>query len=243
MCTIGATIDKETTIFKNCDLIDTTLFYEPKIKQGKCRYIAFSRKGNPGIYAGINEFGLGIVAADTYTKKKYTEEPTTAAYIFNGYEKTVASFKNVDVGLNFLKKYYSSKVCIPDMLLLADKKKAAVFEFIPEKEFGIKVWSKGVVLRTNQFLILKGGKDRNEDVESYVRYDAATKLLADKISIAEILKNHSRGLSKFSVCRHGNKGEFNTQASIIMYAGEKVNAQYVINDSPCHANYKTIELC
>ncbi|MBI4652927.1 hypothetical protein HY750_01605 [Candidatus Kuenenbacteria bacterium] len=110
MCTIGGKINKKLTLFKNCDLIKNTKFYKPQIKKGKYKYIAFTRQGRPGIYAGINQFGFGIVAADTYTKKKYKAKPHTIDNILKGYEKTIVDYKNVDEGIAFLKKYFTSKI-------------------------------------------------------------------------------------------------------------------------------------
>ncbi|MFH1838616.1 MAG: carcinine hydrolase/isopenicillin-N N-acyltransferase family protein [Candidatus Kuenenbacteria bacterium] len=243
MCTIGGKINKKLTLFKNCDLVKNIEFYKPKIKKGKYKYIAFTRRGISGLYAGINQFGLSIVAADTYTKKRYKAKPYTVYNIFKCYEKIIADYKNVDDALNFLKKYYTSKICVPDLIIIGDKKKIAVFEFIPKKKFGIEIIKKGNILRTNQFKILKGGKNKNEDPESYIRYNNAFKIINKNISFTKLLKDHHDGPSKFSICRHGKKSEYKTQASIIMATGKKIKAYYIINNYPCKEHYKEIELC
>ena len=242
MCTIGAKISRKLTLFKNCDLIEDSNFYKPKIKKGIYKYIAFTREGRPGLYAGINQFGLGIVTADTYTKKIYKAKPHTIYNIFKGYEKTIADYRNVDEGINFLKKYYTSKINVPDLIILGDKEKIAVLEFIPKKKFGIKIIKKGNILRTNQFKILNGGKNKNEDLESYTRYNNALKIINKNCSFIKLLKDHHNGPSKFSICRHGKKGEYKSRASVIMVAGKKIKAYYIINNYPCKDLYRKVEL-
>lgn len=244
MCTIGGYIDnKTTTTFKNCDLINNTTFFTPVIIQGKYRYIAFQREGRPGIYAGINEYGLSIVAADTYTKKEYEEGPNTVDNIFMAYERTIANHKNIDDALPFLKGFYSTKITIPDMIILADRQKIVVIEFTPGMKFGIKECTNGHVARTNQFRILSGGKNRLEDPESFIRYDTVSKLQTTNEPTPLILNDHTNGPSQFSVCRHGKRGEFNTQASIILTTDDKTTeAKYIINNHPCNDVYSTVTL-
>ncbi len=247
MCTIGSTLNNELIIFKNCDLIKETKFYKPKIRKGKYKYLAFARRGKPGLWAGINQFGLGIVAADTYTKKKYRAKPYTLYNIFKGYEKTVSDFKNVDEAINFLKEHYKNKIkVVPDLIIVADRNQMAVFEFIPPDKFGIRIKNKGYILRTNQFRILKGGRDENEDPESYIRLNNALKIIQKNDSLSSIkrlCKNHKNGPGKFSICRHGKTEEHKTQASVIMTAGKEVKAYFIVNNFPCKGKYQEVKLC
>jgi hypothetical protein len=246
MCTIGAVLKTELILFKNCDLKKNTLFYQPKIKKGKYKYLAMTRKGRPGCWAGINEFGLGIVAADTYTKKEYMAKPYTTYNIFKGYEKTISDHKNVDDALVFLKDYYKKKIKhVPDLLILGDKKKIAVFEFIPPNKLGIKIKNKGFILRTNQFKLLDGGKNKKEDPESYIRFENALRFVkkANLSSIKMLCSDHKDGPSKFSVCRHGKKGEYKTRASVIMTARKNIKSYYILNNNPCNMSYKKVKLC
>ncbi len=249
MCTIGAALkNKGVILFKNCDLDKKIKFHKPKKERGHFNYIAFTRENRPGIWAGINEFGLGIATADTYTKKKYKAKPYTIHNIFKGNEKTIAENKDVNGAIKFLKKYYKEKIkYVPDLIIVGDKKKIAVFEFTPPNRFGIKIKKKNYILRTNQFKILKGGLSRKEDLQSYTRIDNAKEIMSKSTSlnsIKKLLRNHKTGPSKFSVCRHGKKGESKTQASAIMQADKnRVRAFYVINNFPCKEKYKEIELC
>ena len=242
MCTIGAVYGgKELILFKNCDMVKKGKFYRPKKRKGKYEYLAFTRKGRPGLWAGINEYGLGIVAADTYTKKEYKAKKSVVDEIFRGYEKAIADFKTTDEAVKFLKKFYKSRIkIVPDLLILADRKKATAFEFTPPNKFGLKSVSKGFVLRTNQFKILGGGKNRKEDPESHIRFANALALLKKDSSvkgIERLCRNHRSGPGKCSVCRHGKKGGYKSQASAIMVAGKGVKAHYIINGFPCKQDY------
>ena len=248
MCTIGAiNFNQKLILFKNCDLKKDIIFNKPKRLKGKYNYLAFTRKGRPGLWAGINQFGLGIVAADTYTKKIYKTKPYTIYNIFKGYEKTISNHKNVDEALNFLKDFYKNKIkVVPDLVMVADKNKMAVLEFIPPNNFGIQIKKGGYLLRTNQFKILKGGRNKNQDPESHVRFENALKKIKKSKSVNSVIslcRDHTSGPSKFSICRHGKNNEFKTQASVIMTVGKTVKAYYIINKFPCQAKYQTIELC
>ena len=70
MCTIGTVFDGSTVCtFKQCDLTDPTTFYVPEQRQGKAgSYLAMTRAGKPGLWAGANEQGVSFVAADNYTR-------------------------------------------------------------------------------------------------------------------------------------------------------------------------------
>jgi len=247
MCTIGASINKELILFKNCDLTKEVKFDKPKILKGKYKYLAMTRKGKPGCWAGINENGLGIVAADTYTKKEYKSNKKVTENIFKGYEKTISDYKDVKEALEFLKQWYKNKIKkVPDLLVIADRKNMAVFEFTPPNKFGIKIKKKGFVLRTTQFKILKGGKDRKQDPESHIRFDNAFQIIKKSISLKSIKSlccDHKDGPSKFSVCRHGKKGEYKTGASVIFKVNKNIKAYYIINNNPCKAKYKEVILC
>lgn len=130
------------------------------------------------------------------------------------------------------------------MLILGDRKKIAAFEFSPPNKFGIGVKTKGFVLRTNQFKILKGGKGKKEDPESYSRFINASDFIK-KGSITDIKNlccDHQDGPSRFSICRHGIEEEYRTMASVIMVIGDKIKINYVLNSKPCRKKYKEIEL-
>lgn len=246
MCTIGAVINKKTILFKNCDLIKITHFYNPEVRQGKYKYIAFSRKGRPGIWAGINEKRLGIVAADAYTKDKYKLKPHTANKIFKAYEKLVADFPNLKTGEKFLKNYYLRKIRVPDLIIIADKKSAEVIEFTPPNKWITKKIKKGFLVRSNHFILSAGAVKREDDLSTYIRYETAYNLLS-KIKtlingIKNLSKNHQSGPGINSICRHGKKNGYKTQASTIMVADKKISAYYIINQFPCRGKYKKITL-
>ena len=79
MCTIGwVRHEGRTFTFKQCDLTAPTQFFEPEVVPGRAgRYLAFRRKGRPGIWSGVNERGVSFVAADYYTNSD-PGEPTEA---------------------------------------------------------------------------------------------------------------------------------------------------------------------
>jgi len=248
MCTIGATNNSgKLVIFKNCDLENKVTFNKPQKIKGRYYYLAFTRNNTPGLWAGINQFGLGIVAASVYTKKTYKASPHTTHNIFKGYEKTISNHKNVDEAIRFLKNFYKNKIkIVPDLVMIADRDKMAVLEFTPPNDFGIKIKKNGYLLRTNQFKILKGGKNENQDPESYMRFKNAFKKIKRSKSVDSIInlcRDHTSGPSKFSVCRHGKNNEFKTQASAIMVADKTIRAYYVINNFPCQKKYQLIKLC
>lgn len=247
MCTIGAVnISRKLIIFKNCDLKDRVVFNKPKALKGRYYYLAFTRNNRPGLWAGINQFGLGIVAASAYTKKIYKAKPYTIYNIFKGYEKMISNHKSVDEAICFLKNFYKNKIkIVPDIVIIADRNKIAVLEFTPPNNFGIKIKKNGYLLRTNQFQILKGGKNKNQDSESYIRFKNAFKKIKRSKSVNSIInlcRDHTSGPSKFSVCRHGKNNEFKTQASVIMVANKTIRAYYVINNFPCQKKYQIIKL-
>ena len=102
------------------------------------------------------------------------------------------------------------------------------------------------ILRTTQFRILKGGKNKNEDPESYIRFGNALNIIkknSNLKSFMKLCKNHKNGPSKFSICRHGKRKEYKTQASVIMTANKEIKAYYIINNYPCRKKYKEVKLC
>ena len=69
MCTIGVAFSGgNICTFKQCDLIPVTRFNEPDVRRGSNgvgTYIAMTRQGSDGIWAGVNDAGVGFVAADS----------------------------------------------------------------------------------------------------------------------------------------------------------------------------------
>ena len=246
MCTIGTVLNKKTILFKNCDLVKKTYFYSPEIRQGKYRYIAFSRKGRAGIWAGINEKGLGIVGADAHTKKKYRAKPHVINKLFKINEKLVADFSNLKEGMDFLRNFYLNEVTVPDLIIVADKKSAVVIEFTPPNKWITKSIRKGILVRSNHFIISSGALEREKDSSSYLRHEMAFDLLSKKKisvgSIRSLCRNHQNGPSENSICRHDERNGYRTQASVIMLADKKVSSYYMINRFPCRRKYKKITI-
>lgn len=246
MCTAGAILEnKELILFKNLDLKKRVRIFVPKILKGKYKYIGCKRQGRPGIWAGINNQGLGLVATSALTNKKYQTQEKTINKIF--YEKTISNCKNTKEAFKLLKNFYQKEIFSPDIVLIADFKKALIFEFSPEN-LKIKEIKFGFILRTNHFCLLTGAISKNKCPNTYLRYKQAKKILDHNKSfesIKNLCKNHSNGPSINSICCHGKKEKNKTVASVIMKASKdlkNISCYYVINNYPCRAEYKIIKL-
>ena len=160
MCTIGFVYNQSTVLtFKQCDLTAPTLFYEPEVVQGTAgRYMAFRRKGRPGIWAGVNQGGVSFVAADYYTNSDpgTPDVPLPVQFLatnthlapdpnldrlFKAYESSIADHATARSAIDFLSNWYLKEgnpsdlqhpnFEYPDIALLADTKEGIFLEYYP----------------------------------------------------------------------------------------------------------------
>ncbi|ERB62554.1 hypothetical protein N779_25630 [Vibrio coralliilyticus OCN008] len=149
MCTIGAVFDgNQLVTFKQCDLIPVTHFHPPRVRRGQNgveSYIAMTREGSEGIWAGSNDAGVSFVAADSYTTTaaNYSTSQGEVQALFEAYEATVRDHTNATEAAMHLTQFYLSMgqatpFPAPDIALVsgwADEtrtRKVAIFiEYMP----------------------------------------------------------------------------------------------------------------
>lgn len=246
MCTIGvAFTDDATYVFKNRDLTEKQVMSDPDLRVGKHKYLAFPRP-TKGIWFGINERGIALTASDAHTIKSYPPQENAGDMITSIYENIIANSSTLEEAEKLMVHSFTKTIELPDILIIADSKKAIAYEYTPEKQ-AIERKTAGILLRTNSFLILNGAPGKNIDPSSHLRYERELGLLKDKITLQQIkktLKDHKNGPSENSICRHGKeKHEYTTQYSVIAeIKGTELNVYYIANDYPCRSEYKKIAL-
>lgn len=160
MCTIGSIFKGGVTrTFKQCDLTDPTTFYPPQERSGLAgRYLAMTRQGRPGLWAGGNAHGLIFTAADNYTRSlpkggdaaphvlsrtsSHQQENGCVDSLFRAYETVVADFDNAAEAAAFLKDFYlhgddshPGPFESPDIALIADREQSLYLEYSPVGDF------------------------------------------------------------------------------------------------------------
>lgn len=242
MCTIGAVLGKELVLFKNRDLDHYRPNPAPEVRTGRFDYVGFGREKGAGVWAGMNRKGLGLVASDAHTIKDYPAPKDAADRIFGAYENVLAEQKSASSAKKFLLSFYKN-LGLPDMVLVADRKRAFVIEYSPGR-YRIEEVTAGFVVRTNHFLLAPGAKPVAKDPDSYARYARARALLSSGRSVAAVerlCRDHENGPSLNSVCRHSD-GDYRTLCSAIMVASESILCRYIVNRYPCVGEYKSLAL-
>ncbi len=261
-CIIGVVFSKpdKVILFKNRDFDIPKKNPEPIIKQGsKYSYIKFGvgvKKQNLGVWAGVNERGVGILGADgncclSFEGDQYGKGEKT----WEAYEEVLANTESVEEAYKFIVDFYTINNIggSGDIILITDYKKAVILEY------SLKLWGvqfiieQPYVVRTNFFNILRHLRPAPEEsslhLSSAKRYERAVGLLS-KTSVSTtvddikvLCKDHLNGPSALSICRHGGVGEYKTLCSSIMeISSAGINAHYIINQFPCEAEYKSIRL-
>ena len=261
-CTIGVVFSKSGNVilFKNRDLNVAKSNPEPVIEQGsKYRYIKFGvdiKNQIPGVWAGVNEKGVGIVGADgncvlNYEGEKYGSGEKT----WEAYEKVLATTKSVEEAYPFLVDFYTRHNIggTGDIVLVTDHTKAVILEYSLNL-WGIQfVIEQSYAVRTNFFNILKYLRPLPEEnslhMSSAKRYERTLELLSKTSAdttvedIKNLLRDHLHGASAFSICRHGGEGEYRTFCSAIMEIGDEgIRAHYIVNQFPCESDYRVLSL-
>lgn len=260
MCTIGAVFkkDKGLVIFKNRDLTTNTTNPDPLIVKGETgNYIKFGtddKNEKPGVWAGINAKGVGILGADGNSLLNFSGDE------YSGGEKTWETYEQVLSETESAKDAY--KLVIDayedmniggsgDIVLIADPTRAIVLEYLPH-QWGIEfIEDQPYVIKTNFFQTmqhLRPPRDMNSlHLSSHLRFERAIQMLSPKTcdstveDIKKLCQDHVNGPSAQSLCRHGGTGEYKTLCSAIMEVQkDKILAHYIMNQNPCKGQYKII---
>lgn len=128
MCTIGNVFtspNKGIISFKQCDLKSATNFLVPKAAKPNSKgisYYPFMREGGKGPWAGINNFGVSFVAADSYLAfdaQQKSVSTDVSQDIFEAYTKILSEYKTAYSAKEYMVDFYK-KFQGTDILLITD---------------------------------------------------------------------------------------------------------------------------
>ena len=271
MCTIGNSFCSpygfnSNVVFKQCDLVDKTEFIDPVVDENalssneRIRYVAFTRrKGDmTPAWAGVNEFGVSFVAADSYLKKnndKLVEAPKNDISVFDMYLKIITSFKSAKEAVKMASDFYREVHYadeLTDILLIADKDESYFIETL-NGEVRIIKRTNGHFVSTNHCRMFYDAAPYSQNHSTYLRLQRAENLLMkrdDNTGIGDLLRDSYYGKTVWSICRYASVNDqdvelvhgpdedmFYTQASVIFTViptkGERprVICEYVLNNN------------
>ena len=261
MCTIGAVFDgRRICTFKQCDLIPVTQFNEPDIRTGAngvSTYIAMTRQGSDGIWAGVNDAGVGFIAADSYTTTAadyyVTGEHTEA--LFAAYEASISSYTTATAAAEHLANFYEdmgdgTPFPAPDISMITGWQDAAMtqpiaifIEYMPNPYNHDSVRkierTECYFASTNNFRLQPDSVHYPANHSTYLRLRRAEAILQDDPTangIKTLLTDQYYGKTELSICRETNYigQEFHTQATALFTAssGTKPVCEYQINGNP-----------
>lgn len=257
MCTIGVTSHQERIIvFKQCDLQKKVTFYKPEIRNeiDNIQYFAFTRQNSEGLWAGVNNYGVCFVAADSYMQGKPVSTyerhggGASASDIFTKYEQIVSQCKNAKQAVEMMCAFYRT-FDEPDILMICDRTHQFFMETNQRNPLVVQLFEKNFeqnkyFVSTNHFRFLHGGITFPENHSTYLRLQRAESILQQKpneAGVNELLKDQYYGPSVLSVCREnrvcpeGEEGYF-TQATAYFVLEKdirkQIQANYQINDNP-----------
>lgn len=231
MCTIGSSFYHMNgvnvqSVFKQCDLVNPTQFLTPVVKTAvnktknanapeTIRYVAFTRiRGNKcPAWAGINEYGVSFVAADSYLDKNKVSPKKNAVLdsdtVFDMYLRIITSYTTAKEAVMMAKKYYETVEyadLLTDILLIADKKEMFFIETV-NKKVRIIQRNIGHFVSTNHCRMFYEAVPYEQNHSTYLRLDRAEKILqsrADINGIGNLLRDSYYGKTVWSVCRYAN---------------------------------------
>lgn len=265
MCTIGVVFDGDIIrTFKQCDLIPATVFNEPDVRKGDGAvgsYVAMTRQGSGGIWAGVNDAGVAFVAADSYTTTAASYYTTSAQVqaLFAAYEATVKKYTTAREAAASLCNFYQGKSSdgrtvaepfpAPDISMIsgwADAAKTqpiAIFiEYMPNPFNHDSVRtierSDGFFASTNNFRLQPDSVDYPANHSTYLRLRRAETILQSAPSaqgIRTLLRDQYYGRTELSICRETDYPgqEFRTQATALFSVAKKeALCDYQINGNP-----------
>ena len=225
MCTIGGSfynIDGVglQSVFKQCDLISKTEFIAPKVETSdkSIRYVPFTRDrgGEYPAWAGINEYGVSFVAADSYIdadkKDKCTHREKVNASVFDMYKNIIASYTTADEAVKMAKEFYENSIYasdtdpLTDILLIADRENMYFIETV-NKVVRIVHRKNGYFASTNHCRMFFEAVPYEQNHSTYLRLDRAEKILQNKPDIdgiGDLLRDSYYGKTVWSVCRYAS---------------------------------------
>ena len=253
MCTIG-TVFKGGKIhtFKQCDLIPVTRFNEPEVRTGSNgvgTYIAMTRQGSEGIWAGINDAGVGFVAADSYTTTAadYYTTSDQAKALFMAYEESISGYTNARDAAEHLCGFYRHTYDISMITGWQDSEKTqpiAIFiEYMPnpynQNSVRTVERTEGFFASTNNFRLQPESVNYPANHSTYLRLHRAEMILQNdptEKGIKTLLTDQYYGRTELSICRETAYigQEFHTQATVLFTVGADIEpkCEYQINGNP-----------
>lgn len=261
MCTIGAVFNGGNIYtFKQCDLIPVTTFNEPVVRTGNNgvkTYIAMTRQGSDGIWAGVNDAGVGFVAADSYTTTAanyYTTSDQLEA-LFAAYEACISSYTTAKEAAAHLTSFYQDTgngvpFPAPDISMITgwqdmDKTQpiAIFIEYMPNpyNQDSVRVIERteGYFASTNNFRLQPDSVNYPANHSTYLRLRRAESILQGDPSangIKTLLTDQYYGKTELSICRETAYigQEFHTQATALftVNAAATPMCEFQINGNP-----------
>jgi len=266
MCTIGNAFYQYNSamynsFFKQCDLPETTKFLMPALRQDSqsgIRYVAMTREkkedGTVPAWAGVNEYGVSFVAADSYTDDKQSfmvdDGEFDGTTVFDMYLQTITQYKTAEAAAKFACDFYLTQFISPDIFMVGDASSSYFIEAHNGKVVCIKR-ENGSFASTNHFRMVYGGVPFNRNHSTYLRLNRAEQILQTKPNldgIGDVLRDGYFGKTVWSICRYADNGgnseevEYYTQAAVIFNLTPKPNAkpdvvcEFVINGNASTPN-------
>lgn len=260
MCTIGAVFaGGKISTFKQCDLIPVTTFNPPQARAGRNgvnSYLAMTRQGTAGIWAGQNDQGVAFVAADAYTTTaaNYAASSEQVAALFAAYEASISHYTNATDAANSLVAFYQgagggTPFPAPDIALITgwrDQNRTqpvAIFiEYMPnpfnQNSVRKVIRTDGFFVSTNNFRLQPESVNYPANHSTYLRLDRAEKILQADPSeqgIRTLLSDQYFGQTELSICRETEYVgiEFHTQATALFSTSPyEQTCAYQINGNP-----------
>lgn len=238
MCTIGNSfyrvngIDVQS-VFKQCDLVDPTQFLTPVVRSDNdIRYVAFTRIKNEDCpaWAGVNEYGVSFVAADSYLKESKADSGTTSVSggksVFDMYLSIISSYKTAREAVIMAKKFYKTEKYgepLTDILLISDEKEMYFIETV-NGEVRTICRNNGHFVSTNHCRMFYEAVPYDLNHSTYLRLSRAEQILhsrSDINGIGNLLRDSYYGKTIWSICRYPNLTEMDDNNHSGMQATEQ----------------------
>ena len=260
MCTIGTVFSNNNIhTFKQCDLIPVTTFNPPQVRTGTNgvnSYLAMTREGSQGIWAGVNDHGVAFVAADTYTTTaaNYYASDSQVAALFAAYQASISAHTTATSAAQSLIDFYrtcgaNTPFPAPDISMIsgwADPQKTQpvciLIEYMPNpfNQDPVRLIKRhsGFFVSTNNFRLQPDSVHYPANHSTYLRLQRAETLLqADPThhGVTSLLSDQYYGQTELSICRETDYLgiEFHTQATALFNVNASgASCEYQINGNP-----------
>ena len=238
MCSIGwLKLEKSWILFKNRD----RPVGEPKTSTfiQDTDIVGFGDKKFPGVWAGVNKYGVGIASA--YGPLRDVVQGLKPEN-FEANEEVLRNCKTVEKAAELYLKLAKS-LGRTFNIIIGDSTHAVALELIPN-DSSRETFDR-IVTKTNYFTVLtKYNVNKERTERSTARARKLMELLPNVKNgkdMIPILKFHSKTNDYENICRHDIT---ETIASAIFEISDKMKIYYVLNGSPHEKNFeeKTISL-